>query len=62
MKNKVFRWVPYIGMLVLAVTIGTLAQAPTPVHFSGLINDYSPATISGKVVGPWECAGHGRWT
>lgn len=57
MKSKVLRWVPYIGMLVLAVAIGTPAQAPTPVHFSGLINDYSPATVSGKVVGPWEMRG-----
>jgi hypothetical protein len=61
MKSKVFRWVPYIGILVLAVTIGTPAQAPTPVHFSGLINDYSPATFVtagvAKTVGPWEIRG-----
>lgn len=59
MKSKVFRWAPYIVILVLAVTMGTSAQAPTPVHFSGLINDYTPATISGKLVGPWEL--HGTW-
>ena len=61
MKSKVFRWVPYIGILVLAVTIGASAQAPTPVHFSGLINDYSPATFviatMSKTVGPWEIRG-----
>ena len=26
----------------------TLAQDPTPTHFSGLINDYTPETIDGK--------------
>lgn len=61
MKSKVFRWVPYIGILVLAATMGTSAQAPTPVHFSGLINDYSPATFVtagvAKTVGPWEIRG-----
>jgi hypothetical protein len=30
---------------------------PRPVHFSGLINDYSPSTVKG---GPWEM--HGQWT
>jgi hypothetical protein len=33
------------------------AQERRPVHFSGLINDYSPATVKG---GPWEM--HGQWT
>jgi hypothetical protein len=40
--------------------IGTLAQNRTPSHFSGLINDYSPQTIAGKAVGPWEM--HGTWS
>ncbi len=34
-----------------------LAQKPEAAHFSGLINDYSPATVKG---GPWEM--HGQWT
>ena len=36
-----------------------LAQAPTPVHFSGLFNDYVPlsASISGS---PYEM--HGQWS
>jgi hypothetical protein len=46
--------------VVLAVGVSALAQAPTPVRFSGLINDYSPETINGKVVGPWEM--HGKWS
>lgn len=34
-----------------------LAQERKPTHFSGLINDYSPASVKG---GPWEM--HGQWT
>lgn len=61
MKNRTLWWaVRIILALVLAVSTGVLAQAPTPTHFSGLINDYSPETISGKVVGPWEM--HGTWS
>lgn len=60
MKSKTLWWVGVILALVLAVGTGVLAQAPTPTHFSGLINDYSPETISGKVVGPWEM--HGTWS
>lgn len=33
------------------------AQDPTPLVFSGLLNDYSPSTVTG---GPWEM--HGQWT
>ena len=61
MKNKTLWWaVRIVAVLVLAVGTGALAQAPTPTHFSGLINDYSPETISGKVVGPWVM--HGTWS
>jgi hypothetical protein len=45
--------------LAVGAGAGVLAQAPTPKHFSGSINDYSPETILGKVVGPWEM--HGKW-
>jgi len=48
-----------ITVLVLAVVTGALAQAPTPVHFSGVINDYSPATTV-TPPGPWEI--RGPWT
>jgi hypothetical protein len=34
-----------------------LAQEPRQAHFTGLLNDYSPATVKG---GPWEM--HGQWT
>ena len=33
---------------------------PTPTHFSGLINDYTPMTINGKLVGPWVM--NGTWS
>ncbi len=33
------------------------AQEPAPLQFSGLLNDYSPSTVSG---GPWEM--HGQWS
>src|SRR5580658_7911137 len=61
MNSKASRWmVSVVAVVILAVGICARAQAPTPTHFSGLINDYSPETISGKVVGPWEM--HGRWS
>ena len=61
MKSRTLSWaVRIVVVLLLAVGTGALAQAPTPTHFSGLINDYSPETISGKVVGPWEM--HGKWS
>jgi hypothetical protein len=60
MTKKTLVWAGRIAMtLVLAVGSGASAQAPTPQHFRGLINDYSPETIGGKVVGPWEM--HGAW-
>jgi hypothetical protein len=61
MNSKALRWmVSAVAVLILALGISVRAQAPTPTHFSGLINDYSPETISGKVVGPWEM--HGKWS
>ncbi|MFZ1940762.1 MAG: hypothetical protein WBA18_16425 [Terracidiphilus sp.] len=42
----------------LALAAGPRAggQEPTPLQFSGLLNDYSPSTVKG---GPWEM--HGQW-
>jgi hypothetical protein len=44
---------------LLLVVAGTAAwsQERRPTHLSGLINDYSPATVKG---GPWEM--HGQWS
>jgi hypothetical protein len=61
MKNKASLWmVSAVAAVVLALGIGALAQDPTPRHFSGLINDYTPETIGGNPVGPWEM--HGTWS
>jgi hypothetical protein len=56
MKSKAFWLVAHIGVLVLAVSIGALAQTPTLMNFRGLINDYTPASVSG----PWEV--RGQWS
>jgi hypothetical protein len=45
-----------VAAVVLTVGTGALAQAPTPAHFSGILNDYTAATGVG---GPWEM--HGSW-
>lgn len=58
MKSKNFWWVAQIGVLVLAVGIGALAQTPVQVNFSGLMNDYTPASVG--PVGPWEV--RGEWS
>ena len=61
MKSRTLSWaVRLVVVLLLALATGALAQAPTPTHFSGLINDFSPETLSGKLVGPWEM--HGTWS
>lgn len=46
-----------LSLLLLVSATCALAQDRKPVHFSGLINDYSPSTVKG---GPWEM--HGQWT
>jgi hypothetical protein len=45
------------SLLLLVSATCASAQERRPVHFSGLINDYSPSTVKG---GPWEM--HGQWT
>jgi hypothetical protein len=58
MNNMVFRWAVRTAVIVvLASAAGVQAQAPTPRHLSGIINDYTPATGIG---GPWEM--HGKWS
>lgn len=46
-----------LSLLTLVAGPNAAAQEPTPVQFSGLLNDYSPSTVTG---GPWEM--HGQWT
>src|SRR5271168_3185868 len=61
MNSKALRWtVSAVAVVILALGISVRAQAPTPFHFSGLINDYSPENIMGNTVGPWEM--HGKWS
>lgn len=59
MKRKVLRWSVYAGILVVALSIGALAQNPVQGNFSGLINDYTPGTVVSPV-GPWEV--RGEWS
>jgi hypothetical protein len=48
-----------LPLLLLVSTAHVFAQEHRPLHFSGLINDYSPlsATVKGS---PWEM--HGQWS
>jgi hypothetical protein len=58
MNSKALSWMlRTIGVLALAVGTAAQAQAPSPTHFKGVINDYTPAT---GVAGPWEM--HGTWS
>ena len=62
MNGNVFGWAGR-SLTVVALVLGAtaLVSAQNPVHFKGLINDYSPATfvVAGvpKTVGPWEIRG-----
>jgi len=48
-----------LSLLLLVSAVDGFAQERRPLHFSGLINDYSP--LSGSVKGsPWEM--HGQWS
>lgn len=58
MKNRTLWWAVSISLvLALAVAIGALAGPRTPDQFSGIINDYTPAS---GISGPWEM--HGTWS
>ena len=62
MNGNAFGWAARcLAVFVLAVGTVALADGTNPVHFKGLINDYSPASfvVAGapKTVGPWEIRG-----
>lgn len=61
MKNKALRCAMRI-LPVLALAMGSGAQAQTPQHmkFTGVIGDYTPASTPTTVAGPWEV--RGTWT
>ena len=48
-----------LSLFLLVAGTCALAQERTPVHFTGLINDYSPLSTSVKG-SPWEM--HGQWS
>ncbi len=55
-KKTVGRAALTTAVLMLAVATRLLAQTPLPTQFSGVINDYSPATTV-TPMGPWEMRG-----
>ena len=58
MKIRSVSWAVCVSLvLVLALGTGGRSQERRAAHFSGLINDYSPASVKG---GPWEM--HGTWS
>ena len=58
MNSKAISWAARIfTVIVLVFVTGARAQAPSPTHFSGILNDYTAATGVG---GPWEM--HGTWS
>jgi hypothetical protein len=60
MKNKAFGWtVLTIAGLILAASVGALAQTSPLTTFSGDVNAYSPQATSstGAVTGPYEIRG-----
>jgi hypothetical protein len=60
MKSKtLISAAPVLSLLLLLPATHGFAQERIPLHFSGLINDYSPlsATVKGS---PWEM--HGQWS
>ncbi len=56
-NNTIASAIRIVTVLTLLATGAALAQERKPVHFSGLINDYTPSDVKG---GPYEM--HGQWT
>ncbi len=56
MKRKKQTALGVLSLLLFVSGTCAFAQEGKPGHFSGLINDYSPANVKG---GPWEM--HGQW-
>ena len=56
MNGKRLRFTARIlAVLLLASSIGALAQAPLPEHVSGILSDYTSVVSN---AGPWEIRGH----
>jgi hypothetical protein len=58
MIGRGFKRMARIGVFTLAGSGAVIAQTPTQVRFTGLINDYTAATLS--LAGPWEV--RGEWS
>lgn len=56
MKSTILNSARAFSLLLLSSGACALAQQNVPLHFSGILNDYSPSTVKG---GPWEM--HGQW-
>ena len=56
MKCKAFGWLVRMGVVVAALAVGGMAQNPSQTRFSGIVNDFTPASLSG----PWEI--RGEWS
>jgi len=60
MKSKTLTsTVSVLSVFLLSSAVHVFAQQGRPLHFSGLINDYSPPSASVKG-SPWEM--HGQWS
>lgn len=62
MKSTSFRWAASV-LWILMLVPATSAWGQAPIHYSGLINDYSPSTIKGgpyEIRGTWSLDLHGE--
>jgi hypothetical protein len=61
MRSRVFSWaVRTTVILGFAVGVSVLAQDQNPVHFGGVINDFTSShDAKGKLTGPWVL--HVEW-
>jgi hypothetical protein len=57
MKSKILTPTLRVFAFLLVSSACASAQEGMPLHFNGVINDYSVATVKG---GPWEM--HGQWS
>lgn len=56
MKCRALGWLVKMGLVLVVFGIGAVAQNSSQMRFSGVINDFTPASLSG----PWEV--RGEWS
>ena len=54
MNNKLLWCAVCVSVALATAGMNSLAQAPTPMHLSGVINDFTPITVG---TSPWELRG-----